>query len=281
MGAAGDFLYRELVTPLGRAADSHHTGVSSTLRPRMDHLDCRSFGLSRFWWPRWTLLRAAARHLCRHVTELWMSTEARTPPERIEAWVQDQWTTKELGFDAQVARLQEACAKFGGQMPEAMFASIHAGLTKDRRRGPNAAALHEAAAKVEQLVGRATTSTVLNKPGTLEGVLNQEAEVMLADWNKKLLSATAQLIELPEFQLAGAEEANRQLTALIEKAVQSHESLGKEIVQHARRDSERLQFLTQNIDEIVNGGAARPLRNRIGRADPGLPSCVIKVCCSR
>lgn len=254
LGAAGDFLYRELVTPLGRAADSHRAGVSTTTPPRMDHLDCRSFGLSRFWWPRWTLLRAAARQLCRRVTEQWLSTEPRATPERIAAWVQEQWTQKELEFDAQVARLQAACAKSSGQMPEAVFTGIHADLTKDKRRGPNAAALREAATKIEQLVGRATTSTVLNRPGSLEGALNQEAELMLADFNKKLLSATAQLIEQPEFHLAGAEEAIRQLTALIDKAARSHESLGKEIVHRARSDSDRIQFLSQNIEEIVAGG---------------------------
>ncbi len=254
LGAAGDFLYRELVTPLGRAADQHRSEVSSTVRPRMDHLDCRSFGLSRFWWPRWGLLRAASRHLCKRVTEQWMSTQPRTPSERIATWVQEQWTQKELEFDAQVARLQAACAKFLGKLPETVFADIHATLTKDKRRGPNAAALREAATKIEQLVGRATTSTVLNKPGTLEGVLSQEAEAMVADFNKKLLAATAQLIEQPDFHLAGAEEAIRQFMSLVDKAAKSHEILAKEIVHRASTDSDRMDYLTQNVDEIVGGG---------------------------
>ena len=89
--------------------------------------------------------------------------------------------------------------------------ALHAGLTANRRRGPDAPALRDAVNRIEQLVGQATVSTVLSKTGSLEGVMRQEAENLLADWNKKLLHATSRLIEQPEFHLAGAEEAIRRL----------------------------------------------------------------------
>src|SRR5581483_1644192 len=68
-GTAGDFLYRELVTPMGRQTDAHRINTTTASAPRANRLECRSFGLSRFWWPRWALLQGAARQVCRRVTQ--------------------------------------------------------------------------------------------------------------------------------------------------------------------------------------------------------------------
>jgi hypothetical protein len=257
VAAAGEFIFRELATPLGREADAHRTSVTTSTQPLRDRFECRSFGLSRFWWPRWALLQAAARQLCRRVTQQWTSKESRTPPERIEQWIQDQWTKHELSFDAQVVRLQAACDKILGQSAEAAFGAIYTGLVgtdKRRPKTPDAAALRDAMAKLEEQVGTASTTSVLSKTGQLEGVLHQETDAMLADWIKKLVPATTRLVEQPEFHLAGAEAAIRGLMELLDKTRRSHESLLREIGGRSRRDFERIQFLLQNLDEVIAGG---------------------------
>ena len=98
------------------------------------------------------------------------------------------------------------------------------------------------------------TSTVLYKPGVLEGVLRSEGEALTEEWERKLLDHTGKLIEDIGFLLPGAEEALRQFIALIDQTLKHHEELSQELTQKAQHKSERLKTLVENLDEIVSGG---------------------------
>ena len=75
LGTAGDFLLRELTTPLARAAEQARAAL-----PRPDALvpfTCQTFGTVRLWWPRQDMLRRAARNFCRATVEKWAAKDMR------------------------------------------------------------------------------------------------------------------------------------------------------------------------------------------------------------
>jgi hypothetical protein len=254
LAQAGTYLYRELVTPLGKAADAARAAVPVPENVPRNPV-CQNFGLARFWWPRWALLQRAARRLCRHLAQQWMSKDSTTPPEVVQNWIQEQWNQHELGFEFQVNRFQEACRKALGQDPEAAIAPAGDLFTAKRWGGkqlePNA--VKETVAKVLKLLGQPIASTVLNTPGLIEDAIKQEAEAMQADWDKKLLGATALLVERPEFHLAGAEDAIRKLIEHIDQALASYETLAKEFRERASHDHDRLQQLLPHLDRLTKG----------------------------
>src|SRR5262249_37693327 len=55
------------------------------------------------------------------------------------------------------------------------------------------------------------------------------AASLVVMWGDKLSALVAQLVEEPQYRLAGAEEANRQITARIERVLETNEPLGKDL----------------------------------------------------
>ncbi len=64
---------------------------------------------------------------------------------------------------------------------------------------------------------------------------------MVAEWGQKLAEISVHLIEEPDYRLAGAEEAVRQVVATIEQILQHHEPLARELAAKAAGGYARLQ----------------------------------------
>lgn len=254
---AGDYLCRELTTPLGRVADKARAALPPPANP--ENLTCQTFGMTRFWWPRRAVLLRVARRLCQALVQRWISKDAPSSSDNIDEFVKEQWEKKELGADVQITRLQGACERAVGKAPEVIFASMTEpfmakGWFGSTTLNLRAETVREVVATIEKMVGQPASSSVLYKPGTLEEALRKEGEALAADWEKKLLQETATLIELPEFRLAGAEKAIRAHLNQVEQTLKHHEPLFTEFNQKARSAEERLQMLVQNLDEIITGG---------------------------
>jgi hypothetical protein len=269
--SAGQFLERDLCTPLGRACDLARAGLPA---PPWESrgLSCQTFGLYRLSWPRRALVRSAARRLCRRLVQRWMSKDSKPVRESVQAWVQEQWTQNELGADSFIERLREEGDRLAGQTPEAAFAAALAPLT-DRlaaappaRRGapaPEVGAdeVAEALRQLEGLVGRPEEELAGDPLGTLGEALRQAADRLAGRWGQKLAELPVRLIEEPDYRLAGAEEAIRHLVMTLEQALQYHEPLSEELGARAAGAYARLAALA--------AGAPRAA----GRKDPAVDVC--------
>src|SRR5262249_61679369 len=71
-GLAGEFLSRELPSPLGRTADPARTALEASAG-LSGRLSCQSLGLYRFTWPRRALLQRVGRNLCERLGQRWVS----------------------------------------------------------------------------------------------------------------------------------------------------------------------------------------------------------------
>jgi serine/threonine protein kinase len=274
VGLAGQYLSRDLCSPLGRAADLARAGLSG---PPWESrgLFAQTFGLFRLSWPRRSLFAATGRRLCLQLVTRWMTKDSKPIRESVQAWVQEQWAQQNLGAEAFLARLSQACEQKLGHSPEAAFQAILQRETQSdagdalpprapSRTGGGLAEMP--AAEVASLLDRLQkllsdpSDDSTGEPGAhLVQTLREASDQLVQEWGQKLAELPVRLIEEPDYRLAGAEEAVRQLAATIEQALHHHEPLLKDLAAKAREALARVKALTLK--------AGRPKREAATAAD--------------
>jgi hypothetical protein len=165
------------------------------------------------------------------------------------------WAAAQPGKPLEPAAVQDVLGrleKFLGKPPQPRGPK-----PKAARGGPPAATL--------------TTSGAV--PSVVEERLKAAAERLTESLDQRLAELAVCLIEQPALRLAGAEEAIRQVTALIESALQSVEQLARELTQRAAQAYEGLQALLKDLQAAPAGRTAAPRRSGLaawwGGADEG------------
>lgn len=247
MEEAGLFLARDLCSSLGPAVDLARGGITGMPWESRGQF-YQTFGIHQVSWPRHQLLGMLARRLCQQLVRRWMSKDSKPIREAVRAWVEEQWTQHQLGSSLLVERLSEMSQQEIGRNPEEMFREIAQSLgqpdpeSTDKREcfpGPNQ--IIEALMQFEELLGKPQDDGLSETPGRLVIALRDAADKLLQQWGQKLAELPVHLIEAPAFRLAGAEEAIRQMTASIERTLQNHEPLARELSLRALELHDRLR----------------------------------------
>jgi serine/threonine protein kinase len=258
----GQFLYRDLATPLGKAADlSRVEQPAPPWEARGQYF--QTFNLFEMSWPRRAVQREFARELCRRLVERWIGKDAKPFREPVRDWIEQQWALLELGSDNFIHRVQTALLKKLGSPTEAVFSALvkplepgsaqgterHAsspGWLRPRGgepRGIDAERLADVLRRLEELIGRPEDDHPPESPPQMIGLLREVCDRLAADWSQKLSVLAVKLIEEPKFRLAGAEEAIRQLVAAVEEIIHHHEPLCQELTEKAASAYEPLRAL--------------------------------------
>jgi serine/threonine protein kinase len=247
---AGQFLARDLGSPLGRAADLSRAGLEAP--PWQSRgLYYQTFGLFTLSWPRQTVLTSVASILCQRLVQRWASKDSKPIRDDVQAWVQEQWAAQALGADHFIERLQAECASTLGRDPEAVFQATVESLgarfagAANRKGGPAPDLAPEEVADVlrqlEEFVGRPLDETSTDEPALLMKAVHEGSDTLTAEWGQKLAELSVRLIEEPAYRLAGAEEAVRQSVASLEQALQGQETLCHEIAARTADAYARIQ----------------------------------------
>jgi hypothetical protein len=231
---AAEALARELTTPLGRALDDRRALQPTEAEPAGSRKPAagHTFGLARIAWPRQVLLDEAARRVCLHVLNRWSGTEPVAGRAAVATWVAEQWAAQQLGADALIQRLQSACEKAAGQVPEALFQSMTEPFVPKgfwSRPQFDRAAVVAVLGQMEALVGSPVEMTLRRTPGQFADVLGPLAERLLKEMSVRLGQLAVCLIEQPDYRLAGAEEAIRQMGQAFEQAIKQYEPTSSEL----------------------------------------------------
>jgi eukaryotic-like serine/threonine-protein kinase len=248
---AADYLYRNLVTPLGRAADDTRDRIS--VLPRQPWgLVYQTFGTYRVSMPRQALFQRLARYLCLQLLERWLSKDAKPIKEEIARRVAEEWTRREFTPEKMIEMLQQTAASVLGKATDAAFneitdplASLDASQVEPARE-----ALRAAFAQLEAILGK-TDENVSMAMGKLAEPLTVSADEMANAWGLKLAAFTANLIEQPEFRLAGAEEAIRELLATIEGVISQYDPLLRDISRRALEARARILALIEGLSSAA------------------------------
>jgi serine/threonine protein kinase len=272
LDAAGDFLMRELTHPLGRVADLSRAELPSALAPEPGAV-CHSFGLVRYAFPRHQLLQDAAQRICRQMLERWVVKDSTPLRDIVAQWANEYWTADQLGADGIVQRLFAGCETLLQQAPEKILTAITEpvlesikgfqlalpaqGNQKVSTADPPTLDLEpveEMLRHLDGLLGKPVEERLVLEPPPVPAALSRIAEDAVAEIGQKLAEAIIALIERPDYRLAGAEEAVRQFIVLIEKALEHHEPLCKELTGRSLQGRDHLQGLLEVLRRQMEGG---------------------------
>jgi serine/threonine protein kinase len=267
---AGQLLFREVASPMGRSVDQRRSEVAPSRAAR--DLSCQTFGLYRFTFPRAELVRQVARRLCHCLVERWMSKDSRSLQEAVRAYVQEQWTNEQLGTESFIAALQDQLARRLGQSPETAFTTILQTVLipaegEDAKVRTPAPVQPEMAMDVlkmlEELLGRPEQDSMSQQLARIPETVQDTAAVLVDQWSDKLSRLLALLVEEPQYRLAGAEEATRQIITRIERVLESHEPLGKDLADRALEARQRILMLIRAIPTLPSAKARAAAGNEL------------------
>ncbi len=267
----GQFLYRDLVTPLGKEADLARAGLPGVPWEKRGQY-FQTFNLYQLSWPRQQLLQRVSRQLCQRLVARWVSKDPKPVRELAQQHVQEAWVRDELGADSFIHRVQAEVVKALGRPPDAAFAAILEPISRASAqqndaargrapRGLDPRQLAMALGQLEELVGRPQDDVPTENPPELVRAVREAAGRLAAEWGQKLVEVSVRLIEEPSFRLAGAEEAIRHLVATLDQVLQHHEPLARDLSEKAAAAYEQLRLLAGGP---LGQGQARP---RLGAAE--------------
>jgi serine/threonine protein kinase len=245
-GLAGGFLFRELLTPLGRAGDE---------RRGADRTAFRTFGAYRLAWPRRALLGRAARHLAERLLRVWVAGDTEPLRVAVGRWLAGEWRDRGLEPEALAARLRAAAEKALGQPVEEAFDAVTGpppAPSAVARIDP--AAAYVALDRLTQWVGQPGGTPGDANSGRLRGSLEPVARALAEECRGHLASLASHFLGQPGHRTAAAEEALRQIAAQLETTLQGCEGL---FADAARRAAETYLRLAQLIGNLKSFGLAR------------------------
>jgi serine/threonine protein kinase len=248
---AAEFLARDLCTGLGQAADRARAALTLPAGA-----SCQTFGLYKLAFPRRDLVARSARRLCRTLVERWMTKDGAPVREAVQGWVGEHWSREEYGPEGFIERLQEGCERALGQPPDRLFAQLVEPVSGRAAQDPTA--LADVLARLEEQVGRPGETSVADQPPRLQELLRDVSNKVVDDWGGKLEGLIVRLIESPEFRLAGAEEAIRHVVAALQKMLEHHEPLTRELTTRADDAHGRIRTLIGRLGQ-PGGGKSRQL----------------------
>ncbi|MFQ3594180.1 MAG: tubulin-like doman-containing protein, partial [Gemmataceae bacterium] len=265
---------RELTTPFGKIADLSRAGLPGPeWSARGQYFS--TFGMFQVTWPQQLTVAAVARRLCVQMMQRWSSKDSKPIREAIRDWVQQRWVEHELAADMFIHRLQSALIKDLGRPADSIFSGLIEPLKPPSMQGDqkrsgiglgfrssvsgtpplDPEALHQVLNQLDALLGSPDDSgPPLEEPPKLPERLRYHADQLANEWSQKLAELSVQLIEEPRFRLAGAEEAVRQIIALVEQVLQNHEPLTADLTQKAQEAYSHLRALSAPVKK----GERRP-----------------------
>ena len=195
-----------------------------------------TFGLYRLTWPRPEVLAAAARRLAGQTLRRWASKDAAPVRVAVTAWLDQQWADRKLGFEQVIATLEATAAAALGEHPEAAFDAVTHPL---RTRTPSSSRFDTAAgvAALEQLiklVGKPPADEDDATRGAVHGPLAAKALELGREAEGVVALMAVSFVEQPEYRLAGAEEAVRQLGDRAKRQVDALEPVRADLDREVR-----------------------------------------------
>jgi serine/threonine protein kinase len=245
---AGDYLCRELTTPLGRVADLGR----ADLRLRPTPMPCQTFATYWFSVPRRPLLQCGSQSIGDRLVRTWQVNDAKELHSYVESWVADRLTRWELSPECLAARLTAGCAALLEQEPAACLASVM------RRWGPDGpaelsrqpTAIHEALAELERPLGAPQRDIDLSLPSPLMKALVAAGRTLAEQAEDRLADVPLRALVEPRIRFSGAEEAvQRQLWTALGEAARRYKVQSAERHRLALDTYQKLQPLIESLQQ--------------------------------
>ena len=238
-GLAARALFNELLTPTGRVVDEvrdvYRNAYPSTVPI------CQTFGLYRLTWPRPEVLTASTRRFAQRLLQRWISKDATHLREPIAGWLDQQWTERKLAFDQTVEGFTAAARESLREDPDKVFDALIEPL---RGRTPSGARFDASAAcatldSIIKVVGKPPCEDAV-AAGSVYPVLAAHHDKVAKEAEVHLATMAVSFIEQPQYRLAGAEEAVRQIGDRLKTQVDALGPVRRDLEKEVRTSFGRL-----------------------------------------
>ncbi len=245
-GLPAAFLVRDLLTPLGRAADSSRSGAAPSKRKKPL---LSTFGLYRFAFPRGELIGEATRRLCHQLVDHWLVKGTARIRDNVARWLEGQMPELQLDTQTLLSRLRTA-AEPAGQPTSAesiraildRFAADHSGMNV------TAADILQTLDQLSYIVGKPKDEGA-TPSAALAIALSQVTPGLAQEYEQKLNELSVSLVDRPGFRFSAAEEFIAQTTTLLERLVQQVEVVAKRLAREATEACAQILTLAEGLEK--------------------------------
>jgi hypothetical protein len=274
---ASGYVYANLVTPLGRAADACREKLASGSEPGASATGLtrpvahapgsdithhspltthHAFGMYRFSWPKRTMMQQAARRLCRKLVERWVG-HVNPGAEMVRVWLAEEWSKRGLEPQRLLARLEEGCEKTWKKKPEDVLMAISGQFMAENAPKLDGAIAENAIAHVEQLAGKprfkpkpGQSKPVPAPPSVIERTLSEGTRALSTECEKELADLCVCALDEPGFRLAGAELAVPQILNLIDTLERKEGEHREALAETSEVAYDRMQTLAGSLEGL-------------------------------
>jgi hypothetical protein len=258
---AGEFLCRELTSPLGRIADEER----AALRPPSTQgsapgITCQTFGAYWFSVPRRPLLETVAHHICDRLVQSWKMDDPNALDKAIQTWVTNQVNQARLSAEHLAESLRQASVSTLGQRAEALFDILVARWSKggpaDLIRHPEAVPM--VLEELQELLGPAQHEPPLDLPSPPALALREASRVVAEQAEARLADLTLNALAEPHFRFACKEAAvQTQLGIALEEAARLHKRVSEDKCRQAENILRQVAALQPSLrgSSLFRGGA--------------------------
>jgi hypothetical protein len=248
----GDWLYRELLTPLGRVAEKLRTpSLPTGGRPGA----VTTCGLHVLAAPRRPLVRQAAARLCQELLAQWTSKSLSQRAGQIQQEVQQMLSQCQLEPQPLLDQLQGACTRELGESVPAAIARWVAPLKQATPGGyPDPKLVHDALHQASSLLGSPEDNNSL-RPSPVTVIARATMDHLVKQAGPRLLAGLLRYLDVPGYRVAGAEEAIRLASTTIESWLKAFEQQVEGATLQMRALLERLQPELAEWDRLVKAGS--------------------------
>jgi len=247
---AAFLLFLQMFTPLGRF---------------LEELPCPGFthahlgGVYRFDWPRRELLDTAAHRLAQLLLQRWNADDPATYDAlrpQVTAWLEHQWSHHGLTTEQLVAAFRHDLTLHLGDDPDRHCDAL---LQSLRTHTPSASKVDpfvvcQILDQILRLVGKPEADSHSETdsrfpPPTCDGVFAATYERLLRECDAALSVLAVQMLEMPGYRFAGAEEALRQIEHRWDTQIVALEQTHQDLQRQVRHLYQRLLQLIAQLDQ--------------------------------
>jgi serine/threonine protein kinase len=261
----GEFLVRELATPLARVTDEARSqrdrgraaatrgGVPSASpggsRTPQAGLICQTFGAYWFAVPRRLLLQRVARCLCHRLVQSWRAENPQQRQTKVQTWIEQQLAQCHLTPEELATEVMTETARILAQSPEAAIQAVLANYGKDASKdiGGNPALAAEAIAAIEEFVGK-PGSDVSTAPASLADFLAQAASGLASQLEERLAEMALRGLVEPHFRLLGLQDlVQGRLTATLTEVGRANRTAAEKLVHRAATQHSQIASVVEAL----------------------------------
>lgn len=246
LGQASGWLMRELMTPVGAAAERHRDAMEAA-RPS-ERPVVQTAATYQFAWPRERTARLAARHLGRLLLNRWMAKDGGQCRATVTNWVEEQWDAQGISPERLAEKIHDRVTSQLGKPALDQVERLAAPLAENDFAESTPDAFHDVFDRICHLMGPPDPCFTKVMGGRIVPMMEKARAELSRECDKLVADLATRAVELPGMRIVGAEEVAKQVSEKAKNALGSYESLTESLTKEVAEEAKKLAQMIINLD---------------------------------